>query len=275
MLKIKKNKKTIIIIILVILLILAFLIICNNDKIRSKLKTAIFKEEPIKEITYEIYSNKNNIIRLLVSVTDTENGIEEIQLPDGGILTGSNRTQMGIDYKIEKDGEYTFKYKSSTGEEIKDTLVVNDEFRNNLIGIEKIQEVSTEQDYKITKKYDGTEEYKYYYAIGENNTDWLELSNKEIINIDMYKIIENNLQNEDKTTTLKVKKVNKYGNTVEVAKKIKDMQKVENLYNKEEKVNVIVFRNILNSRQMLLEQPDYKKQRKIHSEEGKDDEQTD
>ncbi len=234
--KIKKNKKTIIIIILVILLILAFLIICNNDKIRSKLKTAIFKEEPIKEITYEIYSNKNNIIRLLVSVTDTENGIEEIQLPDGGILTGSNRTQMGIDYKIEEDGEYTFKYKSSTGEEIKDTLVVNDEFRNNLIGIEKIQEVSTEQDYKITKKYDGTEEYKYYYAIGENNTDWLELSNKEIINIDMYKIIENNLQNEDKTTTLKVKKVNKYGNTVEVAKKIKDMQKVENLYNKEEKV---------------------------------------
>ena len=47
--------------------------------------------------------------------------------------------------------------------------------------------------------------------------------------------------------------------------------------NKEEKINVIVFTNILNSRQMLLEQPDYKKQRKnrIHSEEGKDDEQTD
>ena len=32
--------------------------------------------------------------------------------------------------------------------------------------------------------------------------------------------------------------------------------------NKEEKVNVIVFTNILNSRQMLLEQQDYKKQRK-------------
>ena len=43
----------------------------------------------------------------------------------------------------------------------------------------------------------------------------------------------------------------------------------------EEKINAIAFRNILNSRQMLLEQPDYKKQRKIHSEEGKDDEQTD
>ena len=45
--------------------------------------------------------------------------------------------------------------------------------------------------------------------------------------------------------------------------------------NKEEKINVIVFRNVLNSWSMLLEQPDYKKQRKIHSEEGKDDEQTD
>ena len=42
-----------------------------------------------------------------------------------------------------------------------------------------------------------------------------------------------------------------------------------------EKINDIAFRNILNSRSMLLEQPDYKKQRKIHSEEGKDDEQTD
>ncbi len=45
--------------------------------------------------------------------------------------------------------------------------------------------------------------------------------------------------------------------------------------NKEEKINDIAFWNILNSRSMLLEQPDYKKQRKIHSEEGKDDEQTD
>ena len=44
---------------------------------------------------------------------------------------------------------------------------------------------------------------------------------------------------------------------------------------KEEKIDFIFFTNILNSRQMLLKQPDYKKQRKIHSEEGKDDEQTD
>ena len=47
--------------------------------------------------------------------------------------------------------------------------------------------------------------------------------------------------------------------------------------NKEEKVIVITFRHILNGRQMLLEQPDYKNREKnrIHSEEGKDDEQTD
>ena len=50
---------------------------------------------------------------------------------------------------------------------------------------------------------------------------------------------------------------------------------VYSLITKKKKVNAIAFRNILNSRSMLLEQPDYKKQRKIHSEEGKDDEQTD
>ena len=40
---------------------------------------------------------------------------------------------------------------------------------------------------------------------------------------------------------------------------------------------MLTFRNILNGRQMLLEQPDYKNREKnrIHSEEGKDDEQTD
>ena len=44
--------------------------------------------------------------------------------------------------------------------------------------------------------------------------------------------------------------------------------------NKEEKINDIAFRNILNSRSMLWNSRIIKTE-KIHSEEGKDDEQTD
>ena len=160
--------------------------------VKESIVAILKREESTKEISYEIYSNENNILKLIVTATDTENGISEIQLPNGDILQCYNKNKVGIDYKIENNGEYKFKYISSTGKEKTDTLIVNDEFRNSIIGIEKIQEISTEQDYRINKKYDGQRKYEYYYSIGENNTEWIELSDKEIINVDMYKIIENN-----------------------------------------------------------------------------------
>lgn len=236
--KIKINKKIIIsmLLILLILLIVLFQIIFNNQKIKNMAKR-IFGEEPIKEISFEIYSNENNTIKFVVTATDTENGIKELDLPDGDKLVSDvAKEKIGLDYIIESNGEYTFTSTSTTGEKITNTIVVNDEFRNNLIEIEKIQEVSTEQDYKIIKKYDGQSEFTYYYTIGENNTEWTEVSDKEIVNLDMYKINEYNWQNEDKTITLKLKKVNQYGDIVEVKKVIADMQKTENLYNEEEQI---------------------------------------
>ena len=235
MTKISINKYKKIMITMTMLLLIFMTAFINKEKI-IKIAKRIFKSE-IKEITYEVTSNENNKIKITVQVTDTENGISELGLPDGDkIKTTKERTQLGVDYVLDKDGEYTFTSKSTTGEILTETIIVNNEFRNNLIGIEKIQEISTEQDYKITKKYDGNSEYKYYYAIGENNDNWIEIPEYQIVNIDEYKILENNWQNEEGQIVLKLKKVGEKGNTVEVHKKIENIQITENLYNKTEQI---------------------------------------
>ena len=228
-----KNKKKILIIISAIIILTTLILICivNKDKI---IKTArkILKLET-KEITYEICSNQNNKIKLILTVTDTENPIQEIALPDGDkLISTSSRNKIAIDYVIENDGTYTFTSKSATGETMTETINVDENFRNNLIGIDKIQGISTEEDYKITKKYDGESSYKYYYAIGENNDNWVEIPDYQIVNVDEYKIKENSWADAEGKTILKVKKVSENEkNVVEIHKKIGDLTLEDGLYN--------------------------------------------
>ena len=228
-----KNKKKILIIISAIIILTTLILICivNKDKI---IKTArkILKLET-KEITYEICSNQNNKIKLILTVTDTENPIQEIALPDGDkLISTSSRNKIAIDYVIENDGTYTFTSKSATGETMTETINVDENFRNNLIGIDKIQGISTEEDYKITKKYDGESSYKYYYAIGENNDNWVEIPDYQIVNVDEYKIKENSWADAEGKTILKVKKVSENGkNVVEIHKKIETLTLEDDLYN--------------------------------------------
>ena len=228
-----ENKKKILIIISAIIILTTLVLICfvNKDKI---IKTArkILKLET-KEITYEICSNQNNKIKLILTVTDTENPIQEIALPDGDkLISTSSRNKIAIDYVIENDGTYTFTSKSATGETMTETINIDENFRNNLIGIDKIQGISTEEDYKITKKYDGESSYKYYYAIGENNDNWVEIPDYQIVNVDEYKIKENSWADAEGKTILKVKKVSENEkNVVEIHKKIDDLTLEDGLYN--------------------------------------------
>ena len=226
------NKKILSIILLIFIIgILTF--ICLNRENIIKTARKILRLET-KEITYEVYSNENGKIRITLTAEDTENGIQEIDLPDGDTLINkSDRKKVGLDYVIENDGSYTFTSKSTTGETMTKTIEVNDEFRQNLIKLEKIQGISTEEDYKILDK---VENYKWYYAIGEDNTQWKEVPSYNVINIDAYKILEEGQQNEDGIVTLKIKRVDQKNNTVEVSKLINSLQITQELYNKEEKI---------------------------------------
>ena len=220
-----------IVVIVVIVVILLTTIIVNRENIVKGIKNLLKLE--IKEITYEVYSNQNGKIKLTLTVTDTENPIQEIALPDGDkLISTSSKNKIAIDYVIENDGTYTFTSKSATGETMIETINVDENFRNNLIGIDKIQGISTEEDYKITKKYDGESSYKYYYAIGENNDNWVEIPDYQIVNVDEYKIKENSWADAEGKTILKVKKVSENGkNVVEIHKKIETLTLEDDLYN--------------------------------------------
>lgn len=162
-----------------------------------------------------------------------ENGIDEIELPSKGKLVCNGKLKVGIDYIIENDGTYTFTVKTTTGETITKTLNINDEFRNNIIQIEKVQEIKTEQDFRVIRDVEG---WEWYYSIGKNNEDWIEIPNYNILNIDSYKILEKNLKNEDGSVTLNVKRIHPRGNCVQVSKTVDGLLLDENTFNNEEQI---------------------------------------
>lgn len=227
----KKRKVILISSIIFICIILISIAFVNRRQI-IKIARRILNLET-KEITYEVYSNQNNKIRLTLKITDTENGINEVELPDGDKLICNGKEQVGIDYIIESDGTYTFTSKSKTGEIMTETLNVDKEFRDNLIKIEKVQEIATEQDFRVTRDVEG---YKWYYSIGEGNENWVEIPNYNILNVDSYKVLEKEWKNEDGTVTLNVKRIHQTGYEVQVAKKVEGLPLTEDTYKQEEQV---------------------------------------
>lgn len=121
-----KNKKKIIILvsIIIICIILASLIFINRNQIIKIVRKMSNLET--KEITYEAYFNQDNKMVVLLKVIDTENGINEIQLPDGDKIICNGKEQVGVDYIIDGDGIYTFTSKSTTGETIEKTLNIDE-----------------------------------------------------------------------------------------------------------------------------------------------------
>lgn len=210
----RKLKKNFINIKLVIIIIFIFLIILVKP-INKSIFLLFKKEEIISNIEYEIYSNENNILKFLVKITDTENGIKEVIYPNKDKLICNGKTDIEIDYVIKDDGKYTFIAETTTGRKIEKTIEVNEEFRKNkIIFIEKVREDRAEKDYKLDYNYKNIE-FNCYYAIGKDNQQWIS-ANNGIINIKGYDVLNKNLLNEDGTMTLKLNKEDQFGNKVEV-----------------------------------------------------------
>lgn len=226
----KKN-----VIILIILLITLITIILTIKPIRENVKTIFQKEEKIQRIEYEIYSNENNMLRYLITVTDTENGIQEIIYPNGDKMICNGKTKVGVDYVIQENGTYQFIAKTTTGEEIREEIVVDDDYRaNRVIPVERLYEISTERNYRVDYNYKNIE-FDCWYTIGENNQNWINAENGIIINVDGYDAYHKDLVNEYGTVTLKLKKVDKFGNTVEI-KYTEDYNIREDFYHMEDQI---------------------------------------
>ena len=220
--KILKNKKIIYVLIIIFIIIL-LAIFNNNFKIIEKitngrLQNADEETTELPLISYQVYDNSDESkIKTLVTVNDNS-GIEYIEYPDGTKLDTKDKTQILVDYNMEKDKNYTFKIKTMSNETLQEkTICANDEFiYNNSVDIEKIKE---ENGYKIINianqvKLSG---FKTYYKVGENG-NWVEGNGK--ISLLDYDLTTNKLINEDNTITISAKIENKDINqSVNISKK--------------------------------------------------------
>ncbi len=229
-----KLKKINIIISIIILIIIVTICILFGVKPIRNIIISLFQEEPKQNIKYEIYSNENNILKILVVATDEENGIKQIQLPNGDILKCNGKNRVAIDYVIETDGTYEFEVTTTNEKKFTQDIEVNDKFKEDVFSYEIIQQISTEKDYKIDYKSEMIES-KYYYSIGADNTTWVQIDQDDIINIDEYDAFhKNRINSEDGSITLNLKKQDNFGNKVEKSYKLSEFHVTNELYHVEE-----------------------------------------
>ena len=98
-----KNKKNFCILILVIIFLISILVILNIKQIQKIIQNRK-TEEANKDISFQIYSNENDILKFLVTVKDTEDGIKKIiyTLEDGQQkeIDCYGKTQVSMDYEV-------------------------------------------------------------------------------------------------------------------------------------------------------------------------------
>lgn len=219
----KKNKK--IIIITAIILFIISIVFSQRHTLISKINKITKNKEEVQDITFEMYSNENNILKMIVTAQDTENGIDKV------IYTTENnekkeikcygKNKVSMDYEITKDGEYEIKAVNKIGEEIIKTLNVNEEFRNNIINIDVKTEADIATRGKVNIYYNQSKNKEIMYKIGERG-NWTNYNGE--FTIDSYEIIKDNLQdNNTKTITIYSKIEDNAKNTIIISKKLSNI----------------------------------------------------
>lgn len=144
-----KENKTIRLIVLMIILIV--LLVIAGITISQLTGNELFNKIRIKKyaetqelLKYEIIDLNNTEASILVYIND-ENGIEYVETPDGNIINGNGKTQLAIDYKVDRDSEYSFKIKKKNSSLETRNISVTDE------DIVSIINYATSNEYKDIK----------------------------------------------------------------------------------------------------------------------------
>ena len=121
----KKMIVTVTMIIILLIIIVSVTIIRKNDINKIIKNTFLKSQEEI--LSYEIYSNNiDENIQILVRI-ETEEGIKQIESPDGNIIYGNGRNVIYVDYNVKKDENYVFRTTKNNGEVSEDTVKVTDD----------------------------------------------------------------------------------------------------------------------------------------------------
>ena len=215
------KKKYLLIIIISILLCIITIIITQKNYIINKINSRYISKEQNQDILFEVYSNSDNKLKFKITAIDEEQGINKFvyNLENGKEvqINAYNKESVSIDYVVENNGEYTFKFINGKGQQFQKTITINDEYRNNLIDIQVSTEKEIDTYGNVKIDYYGNENKTRTYKIGENG-QWTKYSGE--FAIDAYEILKNNLQ--DNTTK-----------TVKIYAKIEDDAKNVILINKE------------------------------------------
>ena len=184
--------------------------------------------ENIRGIQFDPYSNENNLLKILVTVTDEEYGLNKITYKNNKnndiTIQAYNKNKVSFDYIVENDGEYTFTAYNKNGDKIEKKLIIDSNNKENdtlgnLIDI-NITPI-LEDGYSVAKKANVNINFKYgkgtnYYKIG-NSSKWNTYDNE--FQIDSYKILNNNLQeNDNQTITIFAKKEDNANNKILISK---------------------------------------------------------
>ena len=214
----KKKQRGITLIVLIVLILLCILLILVDD--RNKIISIIDKKkmnEDIDGINYKIYHSNEGNIKMLITFQDKDNGINKIIYPnEEKIVMANNKKKVSIDYNIHhtanNEERYEFKLINSYNEEVKKTVIINDQILNDLIGME-INEEGIVKKLKII--YNDNDDIKEYRIPGISN-DYIKYEDDLRLHIGNLK----NLIDQDGNVLIEIKETDKAGNSVVAKKKV-------------------------------------------------------
>ena len=211
----KKLKLSLIIAIILLVVLTVSTIVLNQTGVIKRIADNIKKEEIKKEINCEVYSYVNGKTAILVIVEDTENGIDKIIYPENEMTLSCNgKTKVAFDYNTDITGKesLTFKAINTQGEEIKKTILINNQFYLDLIDHSIVAETETQKALTVNYKEESTTRQ---YKIGEA-TNWTNYTNT--IRLDDYQMLET-LGQESKETNIYLRQIDQMG--YEIITKVK------------------------------------------------------
>ena len=88
--------------------------------------TVIEESESGAQLEYETISRDGENVNILITITDTENGLQQVEFPDGTILYCNGEEQVAKDYEVQLGVEYIVKITSKDGQVKEETILIND-----------------------------------------------------------------------------------------------------------------------------------------------------
>lgn len=178
--RIKLNNIKILILVFIILIVLFSIYMINNGTITNKLFETQMKQEEETEISffkYEIYDNQDNEnLKVLVTITSTDNGIEYIQTPNGNKIYVNGKMQFTIDHVCKLAVDEIFKIKEVNKEEVQEVLNVtesgNEEAPFTIANADQLQNITNNPLLKRDSIYEVKECYKLVNEINLSDIEW-------------------------------------------------------------------------------------------------------